>query len=276
MNGQLQHIDQDRLSVVAAAMLLALALSRLLETPVRPLLRVTVFGSPLGFDVSATGVMSLIILGLAITGVTSLLQSHPLATTGQLDRRFMYWIVPGLLGIAMAGWLNRIENGTVWAAALLSCAALLPFALLVEYGAFNRRQPGGEPGLRWSQMALVHLTAVILFTLIYSARERSLLSGSAVLLVAVLLSTRLFWIHTNLSRAVTYGAVAGLILGQMTWVLNYWRLSGLQGGLLLLLLFYVVVGLIQQFLQGQFGQRIVLEYGSVALIALFLIGLAVP
>lgn len=276
MNEQLKYLDRGRLSMVTGSILLALALSRLLETPVRPLLRVTAFGSPLGFNLSATTVMSLIILGLAITGVTSLLHSQPLAATAQLDRRFMYWIVPGLLGIAMAGWLNRIENAAAWAAALLSCAALLPFVLLVEYGVANRRPPDGGPWLRWSQMALVHLTVVILFTLIYSARERSLLSGSAVLLVAVLLSARLFWIHTSLSRAVTYGAVAGLILGQMTWVLNYWRLSGLQGGLLLLLLFYVVVGLIQQFLQGQFGQRIVLEYGSVALIALFLIGLAVP
>lgn len=276
MNEQFKYLDRGRLNVLTGAILLALALSRLLEMPIRPLLRITVLGSPLGFNLSATTVMSLIILGLTITGVTSLLQSQPLAPTSQHERRFLYWIVPGLLGMAMAGWLNRIEDATAWAAALLSCAALLPFALLVEYGAVNHRQPGGAPWLRWSQVALVHLTAVILFTLIYSARERSLLSGSAILLIAFLLSTRLFWIHTGLSRAITYGAVAGLILGQMTWVLNYWRLSSLQGGLLLLLLFYVVVSLIQQFLQGQFGQRIVLEYGSVALIALFLIGLAVP
>lgn len=256
--------------------MLALALSRLLETPVRPLLSVTVFGSPLAFNLSATAVMGLIILGLVITGVASLLHSHPLAQSGRLNRRFMFWILPGLLAIAMAGWLGRIENASAWAAAVLSCVVLLPLTLLVEYGAVDDQQRGQTSWLRWSQMALVHLTAVILFTLIYSTRTRSLLSGTAVLLVAALLATRLLWIYTSLERAVTYGVVVGLILAQMTWVLNYWRLSGLQGGLLLLLLFYVFTGLIQQFIQGQFGRRIVLEYSGVALIALLLIVLAVP
>lgn len=275
MTEQISYIDHGRLGVLTGALLLALALSRFLETPVRSLLRVTVFGSPLGFNLSATTIMILIILGMVITGMASLLPSHPLAQTSDQNRRFMYWIVPGLMAMALAGWLSRIENVSAWAAALSGCAFLLHLVFVVEYSAVDGRQRL-MPRQQWSQMALIHLTAVILFTLIYSARTRSLLSGSAVLLIATLLAARLFWTSTSLSNAFTYGAVAGLILGQMTWVLNYWRLSDLQGGLLLLLLFYVVVGLIQQFLQGQFGQRIVLEYGGVALIALFLIGLAIP
>ena len=44
-----------------------------------------------------------------------------------------------------------------------------------------------------------------------------------------------------------YGAIVGLLLGQITWALNYWPLlPGLTGGLLLLLSFYLTVGIAQQ------------------------------
>jgi hypothetical protein len=131
-------------------------------------------------------------------------------------------------------------------------------------------------------MMLVHLTAVALFTFIYDARLRSLLSATAISLVTVLLATRLFWeSKDDLAQAFQYGGVTGLIIGQVTWGLNYWRLSGLQGGLCLLLVFYVVVGLIQQFQQGQLdddlnGRRIILEYGGVAIVTLSLVALAAP
>ncbi len=131
-------------------------------------------------------------------------------------------------------------------------------------------------------MMLVHLTAVALFTLIYNARLRSLMSATAISLATVMLSARLFWVSkSNLTRALQYGGVTGLILGQVTWGLNYWRLSGLQGGLFLLLVFYMVIGLIQQFQQGQLDDgrntpRIILEYGGVAIVTLLLVALAAP
>jgi len=45
--------------------------------------------------------------------------------------------------------------------------------------------------------------------------------------------------------------------------------------LLLLALFYVVVGLIQQYLYGRFNRQVVLEYGGVGIIALLVIVLVV-
>ena len=135
---------------------------------------------------------------------------------------------------------------------------------------------------KMSSTILIHLTAVILFTVIYDARLRSLVSGTAVLFTATLLAARLFWpLTANLRQTFTYAAVVGLALGQMIWVLNYWRLSGLQGGFLLLLLFYGVAGLLQQYLTGAYayagnGRRLLLEYGGVILIGLLLVGTAVP
>jgi hypothetical protein len=275
------RVDYDRLSVMAGILLLVMALTRFLELPARPLMRTTILGSSLGIDLSVANLMRLIILGLSITAISSIVSNHPLKQRGQLEHRYMYWIVPSLLTLALATWQNRIVSLEGWIAALLTSAILIPVAMTVEYHAVDPAVRARRPH-RWQQLALIHLTAVILFTLIYDARIRSLLSATAVLIAASLLATRLFWMHQiGLGRAFKYGGVAGLVLGQMTWGLNYWRLSGLQGGLFLLLVFYVVVGLVLQYLQGQFdddrhGRRVLLEYGAVAIVILSLIVLANP
>jgi hypothetical protein len=67
-----------------------------------------------------------------------------------------------------------------------------------------------------------------------------------------------------------------LVLGQLTWVLNYSRLSSPQGGALLLLAFYTLAGLMQQYLAGRFDRQVVQEYGAVALIGVLLLALIAP
>ncbi|HZD09938.1 MAG TPA: hypothetical protein VE553_01250, partial [Candidatus Binatia bacterium] len=58
-----ERIDRDRLSVVTGAVLLALATARLLDVPARPY-QLTVFGSPLGFNLSETTILLLVTGGM--------------------------------------------------------------------------------------------------------------------------------------------------------------------------------------------------------------------
>jgi hypothetical protein len=275
------QINYDRVSVLAASLLLAMALARFLEIPARPLLKATVLGSPLGFSLSATTLVYVIIFGLTITAIASILTSHPIAQQQEISHGYMYWVAPALLNVGLATWLNRIHDQRAWSAVLLICALLVPFALIVEYRSVDRKHLRSA-SLRRSQVALIHLAAGILFTLNYDARTRSLLSGTTIVLVAGLLSARLLWTYTdNLAPALLYGAIVGVIMGQVTWGLNYWRLSGVQGGVALLLLFYVLVGVVQSAVQGHFkdranSRRILLEYAGVSIVTLVLILLAAP
>jgi hypothetical protein len=280
MNFDSPSIDYDRVSVLAGAISIALALQRFLETPATPILSTTILGSPLGLALSASGLMLLIILGMSITAITSLIKGHPDQDHRETNH-YMYWVMPGLLNVGLATWLNRIERPSVWVVGLLVSTILVASALIIEYWSVGRNH--GRPfsiGL-W-QTALVHLTAMVLFTLIFDARIRSLVSATSTALVATFLGTRLLWMTTgDLTRAFRFGGTVGIILGQMTWGLNYWRLSGIQGGLILLLVFYLSVGLIQRMLQGHFvdrvsSQRVFIEFGSVAAAALLLTTLLAP
>jgi hypothetical protein len=265
-------LDRDRLSVVSGALVLGLALGRFLEAPVRAV-AVNVLGSPLGINLSATTVLLLITLGLGATGVESLVRSHPLARHGQLARSVMYWITPCLLLLGLAAWLLAFDEVGVWTAGVLACAILVPPTLAVEYANVDP-ESRARSLVRWAERALIYVVAFLLFSRIYDLRLRALLSSPAVFVLSALLAARYLWFEVGSVRlAFLYGATAGLLLGLFNWAVNYWRLSAMQGGVLLLLLFYALVGLIQDNLAGRFGRQLLLEYGVVLLVGLVIVAL---
>jgi hypothetical protein len=74
---------------------------------------------------------------------------------------------------------------------------------------------------------------------------------------------------TSITRP--YALVTGLVTGESVWALNYSRVPGVVGGLLLLLSFHVITGLAHQHLIGQLNRRVIVEYGLVTLIGLALL-----
>lgn len=268
-----QGIMKNRLGAVVAGLLLALALSRLVELPARPL-QISVLGSPLGVNLSETTLSLLIVVGLAVTGMQSLLQLHPSIREARPSHRIIYWIIPTLLSAALLLWLRQIDDLGAWTLALAASAVLLPLALLSEYKAASLAPPErGDAWLQWGRMVLIHLIALLLFAVIYGLDVRRLAGGPAVWLVTTLLGARFFWGLTGeLRLSFMYGAAAGLATGVTLGILNVWQLSALRGGWLLLVSFYLAVGLLKERLAGRLDRRVALEYAAVGLLAL-LIGL---
>jgi hypothetical protein len=263
-------LDRDRLSVLSGALVLGLALGRFLETPAR-MLDVNALGSPLGINVSATTVLLLITAGLGVTAVESLVRSHPLARQGHLARTAMYWIMPGLLVVGLAGWLLAFEEVGLWTAAMLVSAILAPIALAVEYANVNPENRE-RSSVRWGERALIYLVAFLLYSRIYDVHARALLSSTAVFVVTTLLAARYLWFDSqSRGQEFIYGATAGLLMALLNWALNFWALSAMQGGLLMLVAFYALVGLMQQSLSGNFGRQVIVEYGIVLLVGLLIV-----
>lgn len=263
-------LDRDRLSVLSGALVLGLALGRFIDVPSRSV-GLDVLGSPLDLNLSATTMMLLLSAGLGATAVESLVRSHPLAIGGQLTRTVMYWIMPALLVLGLAGWLMAFDGVGAWTAGVIVGAVLVPVALAAEYANVDPADRE-RPIVRWGERALIFLVAFLLFSRIYDLRARALLSGTAVFVVGALLAARYLWFDAGRVReALLYGATIGLLLGLFTWAVNYWSLSAMQGGLLLLLLFYTLIGLIQQSLAGLFSRQVVVEYGIVLLVGVLIV-----
>lgn len=115
---------------------------------------------------------------------------------------------------------------------------------------------------------LIHGVAFLVLSMIYINKVRSLFSATAVLFFGVLLLLQVTEGEDALfGRRLVYALVGGVMLGQITWVLNYWKATGWTGGAALLIFFYLAAGLIAAQLRRGVAARDVAEYGGIAAVA---------
>ena len=158
-----------------------------------------------------------------------------------------------------------------WVLGLIAAGVTLGLALAGIYYTIDPFQTGYRRA-RLGMNALTYALALLLFLVVYRTRTRSVLSATEVLLVSSLLAMELLRSSNRPTIMVAlYAGITGLVLGQATWALNYWRLDSLTGGLVLLVLFYDVVGVSQHALHGRVRRRIVLEYALITIAAMALI-----
>jgi hypothetical protein len=128
------------------------------------------------------------------------------------------------------------------------------------------------PLARFLLTLLSYLSAFGIYSSIYAPRVRSLYSATAVTIVTFLICLELFRGHeVNGRRATLYAVVLGFMVGEVTWALNYWLVSPLAGGLLMLVVLYVGAGIVQSHMTGELKPRTLVEFGGVAAAAVGLV-----
>jgi len=238
------------------------------------LLALLVGGATLLFARPASGVLSL--LDLAAAGLVGLAAEAAiwLRPPRGAWTRLLYsgWALPALLLLAARLALGQPPFGTepLRAPATLAALALLALALLLQNA--EAAGAGGNLLVRYGVTLLAYLVAFALFTLIYQAKSPPLLSGLLCSVSAGLLALVVLREH-GATRAATraYALVVALALGQAGVALGFWSSPALVGGALLLLLFYVLVGLAEALLDRALDRRVVLEYGIVAAVGMALV-----
>jgi len=274
-----QQIDyRDRISIVTWLVVFGLGLSLLFSLPSANI-TFRALGSPISIQLTKTLVAASFLAFLVATGTDSIIRIHPrfMAVRHTLLRTWPFWTLPMALVIIAVFVLPLAPSGLVRVLGLLVSGGLIGLAFFSLYATVERGQPGFRRA-RFMLDALAYGSALLLFLFVYQTRTRSLLSGSLIAMTAVLLAVEILRSTTNQPLTVlTYGLIVGLVLGQVTWALNYWSsLSDLTGGLLLLLIFYLLVGITQQGLQNRLTPRVLFEFAIFALVALLLIAVVGP
>jgi hypothetical protein len=260
----------ERASVFVSLIVLGLAFLPEIELPTRTF-SFRVLGSLTSIRLSATGLMATLLASLACTGTDSLVRSHPLIRRGESRYTFAFWALPSLSVVAATLLLPLAPNRPYWLGSLALTALLL---LLIAVAQYHTVDPA-DPGYWLARLALnicVYLVAFGLFSLIYGSKARSLLSATTTAAVGSLLALELLrGVHPNLRLISLYALITGLALGEITWALNYWTAGRLTGGLLLLLVFYLVTGISREGLLRRVNRRALVEFALVALVGLGLI-----
>jgi hypothetical protein len=188
-------------------------------------------------------------------------------------------LVPGLLVGGFTLFIQLFENGVLQAGLLVLAA--LSFAAV--YWAQVHVLEIGDRYFGLAQAILTvmsHVCAFVLFATIYGLKTRSIVSASAVALVTLvlvyeLLSRDVAWhramglvVHARQSTVLLLSVVCGVVLGELTWGLNYWAaLTTLVGGAFLLVAFYVAFGLLSHYVDHRLDRQSILEFAVVGLLA---------
>lgn len=249
--------------MITAVIVLAYALARFVELPPREI-SARLFGSSIGIEINSRLLLLVMVAALISTGSETLIRSHPRAEPGY-GRNALHWILPGWTALGLGLLLELAPTDPVWWLGLAFSAFFLVIVLVTEYTTVDP----DDPAYRSVSLGLTALTYIVALALFGWARftgTRAALSATFTAALAGLLSLRLLMLSGGaFARSLMYSGTVGLVVGEAMWALNYWRVTPIGAGLLLLVIFYVLHGLLQQHLTGQLTRRTAIEFGVVGL-----------
>lgn len=201
---------------------------------------------------------------------------HPAFRPAAHRVAFTFWVLPALITLTIGlGVIVWMPEGAIVARSIPAVGAILAgLALFGQDRELERSDDASDSGTWTKQLLslLTYFTAFVLFTVIYQTKERSFVSAPIVALAAGLLSVVLLrGTGAPRRRMLMYALLTALAAGEVTWALNYWVVRELVGGAVLLLLFYVVVGLNEVILRSELTTRLLVEYVSVGVVGFLLI-----
>lgn len=268
---QTLSINRGRLSVLVALVILSFALLPLIEAPTAGSVGTSFLGTPLRLDFTAGMIVLLLVTVLTCAGVDQLVRDHPRVRRGEVRRTFSYLILPAVTVIVAAQLLISITDTPLWILGLTLTAAVLWLTILAEYAAVD---PEGllASRARLFLTALTYVLAVLLFGLIWNTRARSSISATLTFLATVSLAFDLLYATgAQLSRVFMFSLSIGLVMAEGNWAINYWRSNVFIAAVAQLLAFYALIGLAGQHLLDRINRRVLIEFGVVMVIALFLL-----
>jgi len=222
--------DINRLSIVAAVIMLAFALTQLVSFP-KQNISFTIFGVLYEFVLDFSTVITILTAVLAAAGVDWLIQSHP--NRKQSRHRWAsvrHWIVPVLTTSVISVTLNTLRSGIFWWVIFGLGSLLLMAVFIAEYNVFmvsDIRRPLAMIGLTALSFALYLLLAIAL----QSTNIRLYLQLPLLAVGAMMVISRSF--HLRLGKwYVIWAIVDSLIIAEIIVGLHYLPLTPIQFGLI--------------------------------------------
>jgi hypothetical protein len=254
MNQRSYLPDSDRVGVLTSTVLLAFALTHLIQAPEFNI-EIQLPGFFLLIPLNLYTAMSILTAGLTATGMDWLLHTHP-----SLNGRptYQWWLLPTLTTFVIGVPLSILPDGVAWWVGFAVAGTFLFFVFVAEYVVV-------DPGAPYYAISMAGLTAIsytLFFLLAVALRfsdARLYVLAPALFLAAFLASLRI--LHLRMSGRWEYAWSAGIafVCVQIASGLHYWPLSPIQFGLMLIGSLYGLTNLAVNLGEDQPARRAVLE-----------------
>ena len=246
--------DANRVGVLTATVLLAYALSRLVQTP-QFTIALQLPGFYFSYPISLSTVMVFLAAGLTATGMDWLLRSHP--SLGD-KRTIEHWLLPTLSAFIIGIPLTILPPGKAWWIGFGIGSLLLVLIFFAEYIVVEPSAPNyaiATAGLT----ALSFAIYLILTTALRYGGARLFLLAPALFIAAGLVSLRTLHLRTGQKWEYNWAIGIALVCTQIAAGLHYWPVSPIQFGLVLLAPLYALSTFAGNLLEGIPVRRAIIE-----------------
>lgn len=242
--------DADRLSALAATILLAYALGHFVDLPVQQF-GIQLPGFYLAFPLSAGGITALLVAGLTAAGMGWLLQQHPVLTQKHADRQdgggkhrvLEHMLLPGLTAWGIGLPLSQIPFSPIWWVGFTLGGGLIMLVLIAEYIVFD--PDDARYGLAAAGLTVLSFVLYLVLAAALRFAEMRLTQVLPVLaLAALLVSLRTLHLRFHGWWAYEQAGLVALICVQFASALHYWPISPVTFGLILLGPIYALTNLL--------------------------------
>lgn len=258
MNERQYLPDADRVGLLTSTVLLAFALTHLVQSPGFNL-EIQLPGFLFQLPLTLSTAMGLLTAGLTATGMDWLLRGHP-ALNGRPT--YQWWLLPMLTTFVIGVPLSILPPGPTWWIAFLVTGTFLFFVFVAEYVVV-------DPGAPYYAISMAGLTAIsytLFFVLAVALRYggiRLYILAPALFLAAALASLRI--LHLRLMGRWEYAWALGIafVCIQLASGLHYWPLSPIQFGLMMIGSLYGLTSLAVNLGEDQPARRAILGPGII-------------
>lgn len=253
MNEQRYLPDADRVGMLTSTVLLAFALTHLIQTPGFNL-ELQLPGFLFQLPVTLSTAMGLLTAGLTATGMDWLLRGHP-----SLNGRptYQWWLLPTLTTFVVGVPLSVLPSGAGWWLGFLVTGAFLFFVFVAEYVVVD----SGAPYYAISMAGLTAISYTLFFVLAVALRYggvRLYILAPALFIAAALACLRILHLRTGRWEYAWALGIA-FVCVQLASGLHYWPVSPIQFGLMLIGSLYGLTNLAINLGEDQPARRALLE-----------------
>jgi hypothetical protein len=218
----------NRLGILIASVLLAFALTRIIQSP-RFTLTITLPGFYFAYPITLGTAMTILAAALTATGMDWLIRDHP--ALGQKSN-IEHLMLPTLTTFVVGAPLALLSNGTAWWVSFGFSAILLVSVFLAEYITIEQSAP--SYGLaRAGLTALAYALFLILVISLRFSGARMFVLVPVIFIVAALVSLRILHLDGKDRWDFPWAVGIGIVCAQISAGLHYWPLMPIQFGLAL-------------------------------------------
>jgi hypothetical protein len=247
--------DPSRVSVLTAAVLLAFALTRVLNAPHLFTLPISLWNIKLTLSFNLNTIIVLLAAGVTATGMDWLLRTHPSLNKGGTGE---HWLLPTLTVLVTGIALYTLPNTPIWwlgfglGAVLFLVVSLSEFVVVDPHDA---RYPGATAILT----VLAFVIFLILAVALKAANARLIMVVPALFMAGGLAALRTLHLRLNERWEYAWAVGIGLVAAQLGAALHYLPLTPVRFGLALLAPLYGLTVLAVSLAEGNPFRRAFLE-----------------